>query len=305
MSDILSFVAWVRCFVFICNFQIKTKGECLLELYTVVFKKLKTLVPKHQTPVIGNIESLQADVLRRMRCRGAFQAKSDDHMIFTAQLKTAPSFQRKTMKVLTGDTHFNKWPVTSISLTKLVRCTVDVHEKLFIDPSPAMFHDTEDAPHEAMLTDEAQLADDEVVPFPNEHDMNLAVEQQHIMESQLLVDVGGVGSGERGKAYLLNRLHMVLICMTPRHKKFVWSNLQRFTKEAGLVNLSGTPPKPPELIAYEKTKAGTSLEVKKPPAPNPLPSMTEPTLPTQTPPPSGPPKAPNVPLLSNFGSKLL
>ena len=119
------------------------------------------------------------------------------------------------MKVLKGDTYFNKWPVTSISLAKLVRCTFDVHEKLFVDLVPAEFHDTEDAPHEAMLTDEAQLADDEVVPFPNEHEMNLAVEQQHIMERHLLVDVGGVGSGERAKAYLLNRLHICLLYTSP------------------------------------------------------------------------------------------
>lgn len=278
-----------------------------------MFKKLKTLVPKHQTPVICNIEVLQADILRRMRCRGAFQAKSDDHMIFTSQLKTAPSFQRKTMKVLRGDTYFNKWPVTSISLAKLARCTIDMHEKLFVDPMPAEFHDTEDAPHEAMLTDEAQLADDEVVPFPNEHDMNLAVEQQHIMESHLLVDVGGVGSGERAKAYLLSRLHMVLICMTPAHKKFVWSNLQRFTKEAGLVSLSASPPKPHELIAYEKAKVGTSIDViAQPPHPTSLPTMTDPMPPAhvqnQLVPVSGPAaatKAPSVPTLSAFGSKLL
>ena len=123
------------------------------------------------------------------------------------------------MKVLKGDTHFRNWQVTSMSLSKLVRCSIEVHSELFVDKQIAAFHDTEDAPHEAMLNDEAQLADDEVIPFPNEHDMNLAIEQQHIMESQLLVDVGGVGSGERAKAYLLNRLYMVLICMTPAHKK--------------------------------------------------------------------------------------
>ena len=280
----------------------------MLELYTVVFKRLKTLVPKHQTPVICNIEVLQADVLRRGRCRGAFQAKNDDNMIITAQLKTSPAFQRKPMKVLKGDTYFNKWPVTSISLTKLVRCNFAVHEKLFVDSMPAEFHDSEDNPHEAMLTDEAQLADDEVVPFPNEHDMNLAVEQQHIMESQLLVDFGGVGSGERGKAYLLNRLHMVLICMTPGHRKFVWSNLQRFVKEAGLVSLSGSPPKPQELIAYEKAKAGTSRDVGTPPAPTSLPSMTPPMPPQNQlvlSEPSVGTKAPSAPTLSSFGSKLL
>ena len=129
------------------------------------------------------------------------------------------------MKVRKGDTYFNKWPVTSISLSKLARCTIEVHADLFVADTPAEFHDTEDAPHEAMLNDEAQFADDEVIPFPNEHDMNLAIEQQHIFESQLLVDVGGVGSGERAKAYLIARLRMVLICMTSAHKKLVWANL--------------------------------------------------------------------------------
>ena len=232
-------------------------------------------------------------------------------MIFTAQCKTSPAFQRKVMKTLKGDTYFNKWPVTSIALAKLVRCNIAVHDKLFLDSKPAEFHDTEDYPHEAMLTDETQLADDEVVPFPNEHDMNLAIEQQHIMESQLLVDVGGVGSGERAKAYLLNRSHMVLICMTSAHKKFVWSNLHRFVKEACLVSLSGSPPKPQELIAYEKAKAGTPHVVGTPPAPNPLPSVILPKTaahvqdPLVLSDPSAGIKTPSAPTLSAFGSKLL
>ena len=284
--------------------------DCLLELHTAVFKKLKSLVPKHVTPVICNIEIQQADILRRSKCRGAFQAKSGDQMIFTAQSKAAPSFQRKTMKVLKGDTHFRNWQVTSMSIAKMLRCSMEVHHEVFADNQPSDFIDNEDAPHEPMLNDEAELAEGDVIPFPSEHDVSLASEQQHIFESQLLVDVGGVGSGERAKAYLIARLHMVLICMTSAHKKLVWANLQRFTKEAGLVSLACSPPKPLELIAYEKLKVGTAPALALPPAPISLPSTTVPKPPSpiqnQVVPVSKPPvPLPSAPSLASFGSRLL
>ena len=282
---------------------------CLLELHTVVFKKMKTLVPKHVTPRICNIDIHPADVLRRARCIGSFQSSSADQMIFTAQSKNAPSLQRKTLKVIKGDTFFRNWQVPSLSISKMVRCTLEENTQIFAaDNTPPNFVDNEDAPHEPMLQDETQLGENEVVPFPIEHDMTLATEQQYIMDSQLLIDVGGVGSGERAKAYLLARLHMVLICMTTAHKKLVWSNLQRFTKDAGLISLACSPPKPRELIAWEKSKVGTTHEV--PPVPSALPSIT---VPLQLPSigakiaPAGNPSVllPSAPSLASFGSKLL
>ena len=285
-------------------------NDCLLELHTVVFKRLKTLVPKHQIPVICNIEVLQADVLRRSRCRGAFQAKSGDQMIFTSQSKAAPPFQRKIMKVLKGDTFFRNLQVTSMSISKMIRCTMEVHGEVFADSQPPNFIDTDDAPHEPMLNDETQLEDNEVIPFPIEHDVSLAIEQQYIMDTQLLVDIGGVGSGERAKAYLMQRLHMVLVCMTSAHKKLVWANLQRFVKEAGLVSLACSPPKPPALIAYEKAKVGAPRELPLPPALPSLPSVTVPKQPSpiqnQVVPVSSPSVVlPSAPSLASFGSKLL
>ena len=284
--------------------------DCLLELHTAVFKKLKSLVPKHAMPVICNIEIQQADILRRSKCRGAFQAKSGDQMIFTAQSKAAPSFQRKTMKVLKGDTFFRNLQVTSMSISKMIRCTMEVHGEVFADSQPPNFIDTDDTPHEPMLNDETQLEDNEVIPFPIEHDVSLAIEQQYIMDTQLLVDIGGVGSGERAKAYLMLRLHMVLVCMTSAHKKLVWANLQRFTKEAGLVSLACSPPKPLELIAYEKLKVGTARALALPPAPISLPSTTVPKPPSpiqnQVVPVSKPPvPLPSAPSLASFGSRLL
>ena len=165
----------------------------------VVFKQLSKITPKHPTPKVGVIELAQADVLRRIRGRMAFQGKTDDHMVFTSQLKG--TFERKQMKVLPGDSYFNKWPTTTMPLASMVRIKKSQHLSLFSDASCVPFHDSEECPHADQMTDELGIADDDVVPYPHEHEKTLAVEKQNIFGTFILVDLAP-GSGEKEIVFL-------------------------------------------------------------------------------------------------------
>ena len=176
---------------------------------------LSRLTPQHQQPKIGFIEVQSSDILRRVHGRSPFQGKLADHIIFTTQKKT--TFERKQMKVLDGDTYFNKWQVATIPLTQMVKCTLGKYDLIFNTANKTDFMVSEDCPHTDMLTDESALADDQVVPFPHEHESKLALEQQNIFENKIFIDLAA-GSGEKAKAYLSLGLWAVLVCMTPEHK---------------------------------------------------------------------------------------
>ena len=184
------------------------------------YRKLSGITPAHQPPKIGKIEIEQADVMRRFTgVRAAFGGQIIDEKIFTTQKKN--TFVRKTMKKLggaiPGDSYFNRWLVKTIPLASMRKCELEVCNGLFNQNEFVPFLDTADCPHHDACPDEVAMSENQVVPFPHEHEMNLAVEQQHIFEVKIFVDLAP-GSGEKAKAYLSMGLHCVLVCMTPNHK---------------------------------------------------------------------------------------
>ncbi len=121
------------------------------------------------------------------------------------------------MKILVGDTYFNRWPVNSIPLSRMAKVDVKTHDSLFRTVVKEDFLTSDDCPHTEMMSDESALKDDQVVPFPHEHEMNLALEQQHIFNHKVFIDLSP-GSGEKAKAYLTLGLWVVIVCMTGAHK---------------------------------------------------------------------------------------
>ena len=105
----------------------------------------------------------------------------------------------------------------TIPLASMRKCDLEVCNGLFNQSEFVPFLDTADCPHHDACPDEVAMSENQVVPFPHEHEMNLAVEQQHIFEVKIFVDLAP-GSGEKAKAYLSMGLHCVLVCMTQNHK---------------------------------------------------------------------------------------
>ena len=54
------------------------------------------------------------------------------------------------------------------------------------------------------------------------------------------------------EAILMKRLFAVAVCGTIEQKQLVMQNLRHFVMSMNLVSLAGSPPKPAELLEYEK-----------------------------------------------------
>lgn len=130
---------------------------------------------------------------------------------------------------------------------------------------------------------------------------------QKKIPDQIVVDLSP-GAGEKAKGLLRAHGFGVLICATTAHKAFVKENLQAFVKDARLVNLTSSPPKPPELLDYERKKNRATPERPVgtlPKAPSPVvPKAPGAPEPVREPVPEPTPKAP-TPALKNFGSMVL
>ena len=107
------------------------------------------------------------------------------------------------MKVLTGDTYSKLSSVASIPFPQMAKRNLEKCSSLFKSVELCDFLKSDDCPHTDMETDESQLAEDLVVPLPREHETNLAVEEQHIFENQIFIDLAP-GSGDKNQGqYLL------------------------------------------------------------------------------------------------------
>ena len=156
-----------------------------------VIKRFRQLVPKHPAPKVASVEILQQDALNRFKgSRLAFQSKGDDILIHVSMAKK----QRKQMKYLKSsdgmfcDTLFNRFPVGAIPLRKLHKVPNKVeHDKIFAsDVEMARFMDSDDNEHTAALAEEAEtIKDEELVPFPQEHDGTLLAELSHVFDCQV------------------------------------------------------------------------------------------------------------------------
>ena len=122
------------------------------------------------------------------------------------------------MSVLGGDTFFNRWSVPLIPYGKMVKCKSDDHHALFRDGQLADVHMEPDE-HTISIHEELNLAagKDEMIPFPQEHNLALGQEMLNVFQSEILV-VLKPGSGEMLKAALLKHVWSIAIVKNQTHK---------------------------------------------------------------------------------------
>ena len=83
-----------------------------------------------QAPKVGTIKYAAVDVVSRTRSKVAFQGRCEDSVVFSKESKQL--LMRKPMvHLLGGDTYFNEWPVKTLPFSKLARCSMAVHDKIF------------------------------------------------------------------------------------------------------------------------------------------------------------------------------
>ena len=102
-----------------------------------------------------------------------------------------------------------------------------------------------------MTAAEASLSENDVVPFPHEHHMDLGLELMNVFDAEIAFLLHP-GTGQMAKAILMKNLHAVCVCRNKYHRDMLIQNLKDFAKSLNLVNLSGGPTKPADLVAYEQ-----------------------------------------------------
>ena len=224
-----------------------------------VYKVMKGMTPKMQTPKIGKIEIACADILRRTKQHAAFTGSNENHIMFTMQKKG--SMHKAAMAHLQGgDVFFNRWPVPSIPWPQLMKVTQAVHEKMFGSENQRAPLTADDSGDDEQATaDELMLEHDTVVPFPHEHSMQLGLELIHVFSIDVLITTT-VGSGELFKAALQKHKFGIGVCRTAAHKSKVMEKLKAFTKMMNLVSLKELPAKSADMLKYEEGVQQTHTE---------------------------------------------
>ena len=161
-------------------------------------------------------------------------------------------FVRKTMSNLGGDNVLNKWSVPLIPFSKLVTLNREQYEKLVDNDDKAAFEDQMDADSCQQTADELALGSEDVVPFPHEYDMPIAMEMIDTFDADMLIGVYP-GTGEMLKAVLAKQKHGVAICCTKAQKTLITSNLRDWVKRMNLVSFSDRPQKPRALMDFERS----------------------------------------------------
>ena len=94
----------------------------------------------------------------------SFAGQADNFLVFASETKKM-LIARKSMTVLGGDSHFNKWVCPLIPLANLPKVDVATHAAIFADQEDAIMEDTED--FESGVPD-GIIAKDQRVPFPQD-----------------------------------------------------------------------------------------------------------------------------------------
>ena len=205
------------------------------------FKSLKHLVPTHQDPKIGTIELTNAG--NRVPERNIFKRKLEHHFLFTYQNAVDQGHTRKRMKLLSGHTSINTWPVQQTFLSQRLQITQDEHDAVFDGQVPGCA--TNEAGEEVSLEE----IKSKVVPFPFELSRVFAQEVIDVWGVKLAIFLQ-VGSGECLFASLLERTKCVGIFKSAAHKKIVWARLFDLVKNARLVTIT-LPEKPAGITQWE------------------------------------------------------
>ena len=140
---------------------------------------------------------------------------------------------------------------------------------------------------------------DLVIPYPNEHNMQLGLEVMNVFGAEVVITTT-VGSGELFKAVLQKHKFGVGICKTATQKKQVMIKLKHFAKLMNLVSFKDAPAKSDELLKYEK-----HLVQKKADPATPLPKAPPADPATPKAPPAGLPIVSTPPCLAGFGASAL
>jgi len=122
-----------------------------------------------------------------------------------------------------------------------------------------------DVPLLDMTADEVSLSENDVVPFPHEHHMDLGLELMNVFDAEIAFFLYP-GTGQMAKAILMKNQHAVCVCRNKYHRDMLMQNLKDFAKSLNLVNLSGGPPKPADLVAYEQQMRNKPIAPKAPPS---------------------------------------
>ena len=100
--------------------------------------------------------------------------------------------------------------------------------------------------------DELALGSEDVVPFPHEYDMSLAMEMIDTFDDDNLIGVYP-GTGEMLKSVLAKQKHGAAICCTKTQKTLITNNLRDWVKRMNLVSFSDRPQKPRALMDFERS----------------------------------------------------
>jgi hypothetical protein len=264
-------------------------------------KKTNAVNRKEQL-MVGVIESdCRETLLRFKRSKKAFGAHIEDRLLAISE-KGLQTAHCGPMRFLPGDSFFNKWQVPLVQVNLMPQMEELMYDKLFesevqtdrLEQDPG-----EDDGYDA--SSECQVK--HVIPFPHEFHPLLTKEEIHIFKADVVFDLA-VGSGYRLLAVIEMNLKGVGCCRNQAQKEWVYSNLVRWVREKRLINFI-PPPKPPEIIEYERKNLNSSrvsnLAVAnsesaaiQTPSPSPSPAPAQSQIPTT-------PVAGNRSLLSAFG----
>jgi hypothetical protein len=215
---------------------------------------------------VGTVESDTAECLQRYRRRQKrpFSATVEDKIVIVS-LKFSDVHLGKMKYLAGGDTLFNRWPTPLLPISSMPSCTQAVQEKL----AEPMSGRTEDDLGEEMDESTSILPDlpaDHCIPYPHESHYLLGQELMHVFRTDVMIDASP-GSGMKMLSVLLSNVRGVAICRNAAHKQLIMSNLASQVKARRLVPGFTALPKPPELVAYEKSTQGLGGTPLRPPAP--------------------------------------
>ena len=249
--------------------------QCSNNSLKTLLGKCRTLIPKHCTPRVGEVE-------RQPKTKGRLTAVVKDCVTVMSEKKK--TIDKGPMMHLSGNTCFHKWPVPEMEQVAKVKYA-DVH-RLFPKDAEAVTVAEPDSDDELPQTedDKALERDDQVVPFPREQHHLFGMELVNIFDPDVVM-IFTVASGEMVKAAILKHKYAVCFVPTVKAKDFVVGMLMEWLKRDRILPPRPEIPKPEEVLMWERDHTQGQPNVPKPPPP------AQPIVPKN---PSPPPSAPSA-----------
>lgn len=212
----------------------------------MVDKKFKDVMgPRSRAATIATIELAPADVLQRTKVRAAFAGRNEYTLMFTS----GKPIERRFFSTLSGDPYFNRWKIGTIPFGQLVRCSTGTADKIYKNMQPNDIGDAEATEDVTMMADELSLKEDEVIPFPDELNLNLGAEMMHTFGADIMVLIGA-GSGQMMKGVVKQGLFVIAVVRSSEQKKLIDNELEKWVKTMNLVSFDDKPKKPDDVLKY-------------------------------------------------------